>query len=81
MQFLLKHELFQLCVPLFEAVLKWDKLKIQHLLSVGADPDMQARKVVGGALVRELRVTTARQLAQALGRQQIVTMFDKVSST
>lgn len=68
-------------MPLYEAVLKWDKVKIQSLLSVGADPDMKARDVVGGALVRELRVTTARQLAQALGRQQIVTMFEKVSST
>lgn len=67
-------------MPLFEAVLNWDKVKIQNLLSVGADPDMNARQVVGGALARELRVTTARQLAQALGRQQVVTMFEKVSS-
>ncbi|XP_050738051.1 caspase-1-like [Eriocheir sinensis] len=66
-----------LCVPLYEAVLKWDKVKIQNLLSVGADPDMKAKEVVGGALARELRVNTARQLAQALGRQQIVTMFEK----
>lgn len=68
-------------MPLYEAVLKWDKVKIQNLLSVGADPDMKAREMVGGALARELRVNTARQLAQALGRQQIVTMFEKVRPT
>lgn len=59
--------------------MKWDKVKIQSLLSVGADPDMNGRKVVGGALARELQVTTARQLAQALGRQHIVTLFEKVN--
>lgn len=65
-------------MPLFDAVLKWDKVKIQNLLSVGADPDMEAAGVVGGALVRELRLTTARQLALALGREPIVRMFAKV---
>ena len=69
----------QLCVPLFDAVLKWDKVKIENLLSVGADPDMEAGSLVGGALVRELRLTTARQLALALGRAPIVTMFAKVT--
>lgn len=57
-------------MPLFDAVLKWDNAKIKDLLSVGADPDLQAGGVVRGALVRELRVTTARQLATALGRDQ-----------
>ena len=66
-------------MPLFEAVLKWDKVKIQSLLNVGADPDMEAGGLVGGALVRELQVTTARQLTLALGREQITRMFGKVS--
>ncbi|KAK8402665.1 hypothetical protein O3P69_000782 [Scylla paramamosain] len=70
-----------LCVPLFDAVLKWDNVKIKDLLSVGADPDLDAGGVVGGALVRELQVTTARQLARALGRdQQIAPMFGKISA-
>ncbi|XP_045133418.1 uncharacterized protein LOC123517439 [Portunus trituberculatus] len=65
-----------LCAPLFDAVLKWDNAKIKDLLNVGADPDTEAGGVVGGALVRELRVTTARQLARALGRdQQTAPMF------
>lgn len=69
-------------MPLFDAVLKWDSAKIKDLLSVGADPDLEAGGVVGGVLVRELRVTTARQLASALGRnQQKTPMFGKNTAT
>ncbi|XP_071531556.1 caspase Dronc-like [Panulirus ornatus] len=64
-----------LAAPLFEAVLWWDKSKIQELLKLGADPDCHAGKPVAGALARELQVTTARQLALTLHREPIVRMF------
>lgn len=52
---------------------------MQALVEVGADPDLDGGRVVGGALVRELRVTTARQLAKSLGRECILSHLQKVS--
>lgn len=69
----------QLCVPLFEAVLEEDLELTRCLLRVGADPDLEAGGVVRGAVVRELKVTTARQLASTLGHNHILALFDKVS--
>lgn len=60
-------------------MLRWDKKKVQDLVDVGADPDLDGGRVVGGALVRELRVTTARQLARSLGREYILSHLQKVS--
>lgn len=56
----------------------WNRKQIEELLKLGADPDYHAGKLVDGALARELHVTTARQLALALGRHCIVRMFPEV---
>lgn len=72
--------MLQLCVPLFEAVLEGDRELTRCLLRVGADPDLEAGGVVRGAVVRELKVTTARQLASTLGHNHILSLFNKVSS-
>ncbi|KAG7167637.1 uncharacterized protein LOC121868113 [Homarus americanus] len=64
-----------LAAPLFEAVLHWDANKIDELIKLGADPDYHVGRLVDGVLARELRVTTARQLAHALQRDAIVPMF------
>ncbi|XP_068227627.1 caspase-1-A-like [Palaemon carinicauda] len=64
-----------LAAPLFKAVLWWNKKEIEELLKLGADPDYHAGGSVTGVLSRELQVTSARQLAQSLGRQTLVDMF------
>ncbi|XP_068228137.1 uncharacterized protein [Palaemon carinicauda] len=64
-----------LAAPLFKAVLWWNKKEIEELLKLGADPDYHAGGSVIGVLSRELQVTSARQLAQSLGRQTLVDMF------
>lgn len=72
-------DIFQLDVPLIEAVLWWNnRERIQELLELGADPDYQAGKLVDGVLSRELHITTARQLALNLNREPILRMFPKV---
>ncbi|KAK3891684.1 hypothetical protein Pcinc_004435 [Petrolisthes cinctipes] len=69
-----------LCVPLFEAVLEEDRELTRCLLRLGADPDLEAGSVVRGALVKELGVTTARQLASTLGHNHILALFNKTES-
>ncbi|XP_068227746.1 uncharacterized protein [Palaemon carinicauda] len=66
-----------LVAPLFEASLLGNKRKIEVLLELGANPDYHAGKLVEGILSRELKVTTARQLAAAVYGDPFIRVFSK----
>ena len=67
---------FQLVGHLFKAVLNEDVARVRSLLSVGADADQRVQGAMRGALVRELKITSARHLAQVLQHESILRMFD-----
>ncbi|XP_064106051.1 uncharacterized protein LOC135215391 [Macrobrachium nipponense] len=66
-----------LVAPLFEASLLGNKRKIEVLLELGANPDYHAGKLVEGILSRELKVTTARQLAAAIYGEPFIRVYSK----
>ncbi|KAK8402703.1 hypothetical protein O3P69_000803 [Scylla paramamosain] len=61
---------------LLEAVLKEDVTRVRSLLSVGADVDKPVRGATGGALARELHISSIRHLARVLQHESILRVFD-----
>ena len=69
----------QLTLPLLEAVLENSRARVQELLRLGADPDHSAEPPADGSSAMDVQITTARQLAHTLHRNNILSLFKRVS--
>lgn len=69
----------QLTLPLLEAVHGDSRSRVQELLRLGADPDHSAEPPEDGFAGRDVKITTARQLAHTLQRDNILPLFKRVS--
>ena len=70
----------QLTLPLLEAVVGDNRARVQELLRLGAEPDYSAEPPEDWFADRNMKITTARQLADALQRDNILTLFKRVST-
>ncbi|KAK8402704.1 hypothetical protein O3P69_000804 [Scylla paramamosain] len=69
-----------LTLPLLEAVLGDSRARVQELLRLGADPDHSAEHPEDGFADKNMKITTARQLAHTLQRDNLLPLFKRKSA-